>query len=63
VFFCLFVFLFFFFVVFFFLFFSQKENGTRWLPERLVCQMDIDPESSSKYDANYEERSKSLSAS
>ena len=32
--------------------FSQKEDGARWLPERLVCQVDTDPESSSKYDSN-----------
>ena len=29
--------------------FSQKEDGPRWLPERLVRQLDTDPESSSKY--------------
>jgi hypothetical protein len=27
-------------------FFSQKEDGVRWLPERLVRQVDTDPESS-----------------
>ena len=32
--------------------FSQKEEGVRWLPERLVHQVDTDPESSSKYDFN-----------
>ena len=32
--------------------FSQKEDGARWLPERLVHQVDTDPESSSKYDSN-----------
>ena len=32
--------------------FSQKEDGARWLPERLVHQLDTDPESSSKYDSN-----------
>jgi hypothetical protein len=32
--------------------FSQKEDGARWLPERLVCQVDVDPESSSKHDSN-----------
>ena len=32
--------------------FSQKEDGARWLPERLVRQLDTDPESSSKYDSN-----------
>ena len=32
--------------------FSQKEDGARWLPERLVRQVDTDPESSSKYDSN-----------
>ena len=32
--------------------FSQKEDGPRWLPERLVRQLDTDPESSSKYDSN-----------
>ena len=32
--------------------FSQKEDGARWLPERLVRQMDTNPESSSKYDSN-----------
>jgi hypothetical protein len=29
---------------------SQKEDGTRWLPERLGRQ--VDPESSSKNDSN-----------
>jgi hypothetical protein len=33
-------------------FFSQKEDGARWLPERLVCQVDTDPESSSEYESN-----------
>ena len=33
-------------------FFSQKEDRARWLPERLVRQLDTDPESSSKYDSN-----------
>jgi hypothetical protein len=28
--------------------FSQKEDGALWLPERLVHQLDTDPESSSK---------------
>jgi hypothetical protein len=32
--------------------FSQKEDGVWWLPERLVHQLDTDPESSSKYDSN-----------
>ena len=32
--------------------FLQKEDGARWLPERLVRQLDTDPESSSKYDSN-----------
>ena len=32
--------------------FSQKEDGALWLPGRLVCQLDTDPESSSKYDSN-----------
>jgi hypothetical protein len=32
--------------------FSQKEDGAQWLPERLVCQLDTDPESSRKYDSN-----------
>jgi transposase InsO family protein len=32
--------------------FSQKEDGAWWLPERLVRQVDTDPESSSKYDSN-----------
>jgi hypothetical protein len=27
--------------------FSQKEDGARWLPERLVRQVDTDPQSSS----------------
>ena len=35
--------------------FSQKEDGARWLPERLVCQVDTDPESSSKYDSNLDD--------
>ena len=35
--------------------FSQKEDGAWWLPERLVRQVDTDPESSSKYDSNYED--------
>jgi hypothetical protein len=29
-------------------FFSRKEDGAQWLPERLVCQVDTGPESSSK---------------
>ena len=33
-------------------FFSQKEDGARWLPERVVRQLDTDPESSNKYDSN-----------
>ena len=37
-----------------FFFFSQKEDGAQWLPERLVRQVDTDPESSRKYDSNYE---------
>jgi hypothetical protein len=32
--------------------FSQKEDGVRWLTERFVCQVDTDPESSSKCDSN-----------
>ena len=32
--------------------FSQKEDRVQWLPERLVRQVDTDPESSSKYDSN-----------
>jgi hypothetical protein len=32
--------------------FSQKEDGVQLLPERLVRQLDTDPESSSKYDSN-----------
>ena len=32
--------------------FSQKEDKARCLPERLVHQVDTDPESSSKYDSN-----------
>ena len=32
--------------------FSQKEDGVRWLPERLVRQLGTDPESFSKYDSN-----------
>jgi hypothetical protein len=39
------------------MFFSQKENGVRWLSERLVCQVDKD------HDFNYEDSSKSLSSS
>jgi hypothetical protein len=35
--------------------FSQKEDGAQLLPERLVHQVDTDPESSSKYECNYEE--------
>jgi hypothetical protein len=35
--------------------FSQKEDGARWLPERLVCQVDIDLESSSKHDSNLDD--------
>jgi hypothetical protein len=31
--------------------FSQKEDGVQWLPERLVHQVDTDPEFS-KYDSN-----------
>jgi hypothetical protein len=34
---------------------SQKEDRVRWLPERLVCQVDTDPESSSKYDSNLDD--------
>ena len=33
-------------------FFSQQDDGAPWLPERLVHQVDTDPESSSKYDSN-----------
>ena len=32
--------------------FSQKDDGARWLPERIVHHLDTDPESSSKYDSN-----------
>ena len=35
--------------------FSQKEDGAQWLTEILVHQGDTDPESSSKYDSNYED--------
>jgi hypothetical protein len=31
--------------------FSQKEDGVQWLSERLVHQLDTDPESSSKNDS------------
>jgi hypothetical protein len=40
---------------FFFFFFSQKADGARWLSERLVRQVDTDPESSSKCDSHYED--------
>jgi hypothetical protein len=35
---------------------SQKEDGARWIPERLVRQLDTDPESFSKHnsDLDYE---------
>jgi hypothetical protein len=50
--FCLwFCFVLFCFVLFCFVF-SQKEDKAQWLPERLVHQVDTDPESSSKYDFN-----------
>jgi hypothetical protein len=42
--------------------FSQEENGARWLPERLVHQVDMDPEPSNDNDTNDEDSSKSLSA-
>jgi hypothetical protein len=29
--------------------FSQKEDRVKWLPERLVRQLDTDPESPNKY--------------
>jgi hypothetical protein len=32
--------------------FSRKEDGARWLLERLVLQLDTNPESSSKYDSD-----------
>jgi hypothetical protein len=35
--------------------FSQKEDRERWLPERLVRQVDTDPESSSKYNSNLDD--------
>ena len=35
--------------------FSLKEDGARLLPERLVCQLDTDPDSSSKYDSNLDD--------
>jgi hypothetical protein len=35
--------------------YSQKEDEARWLPERLVCQVVTDPESSSKYDSNLDD--------
>jgi hypothetical protein len=43
------------FFFFFFFFSSQKEDGARWLPERLVHQVDTDLESSSKYDSNLDD--------
>ena len=42
---------------------SQKENGARWWTERLVHQVDTDPEPSNDYDTYDEDSSKSLSAS
>ena len=33
--------------------FSQEEDGARWLPERLIRQLDTETESSSKYDSDY----------
>jgi hypothetical protein len=38
-----------------FFFFSQKEDGARCLPEKLVRQVDADPESYSKYDSNLDD--------
>jgi hypothetical protein len=35
--------------------FSQKEDGARWLSERLIHQVDTDSESSSKYDSNLDD--------
>jgi hypothetical protein len=35
--------------------FSQKEDGARWLLERLVCQVTQFLNPSSKYDSNYED--------
>ena len=32
------------------MFFHKKENGARWLPERLVRQADADPEPSNDYE-------------
>jgi hypothetical protein len=32
--------------------FSQKEDRVPWLPEKLVRQLDTDPESPSKYDSD-----------
>jgi hypothetical protein len=43
--------------------FFTKRNGAQWLPERLVHQVDTDPEPSSDYDTNEEDGSKSLLAS
>jgi hypothetical protein len=48
--FCLWVF-----VCLFVCLFSQKEDGVQWLPKRLVCQVDTDPESYSQYDSNLDD--------
>lgn len=34
---------------------KATEDGARWLPGRLACQLDTDPESSSKYDSNLDD--------